>query len=171
MIVAVLKTCLGAAVLLMVTGAAAGAASDREGDVLYQRCAACHLEDGAGVPGAFPPLRRHLREMALRPVGRDYLALVLRFGLHGRITAEGTPYFGAMPAQYPALDEASMADVLNYVLETLNDAAQDPAWKRFDSQEIIDILSRYPKNDNQQILNLRQQAVAPHAPQRHDDRD
>ena len=44
---------------------------------IEQRCAACHLSNGAGVPGAFPPLKTDVRKLAGTVAGRRYLALVV----------------------------------------------------------------------------------------------
>lgn len=97
--------------LLAAPAALADAAAD--GARHYQRCAACHLPTGAGVPGAFPPLGADFRALAVTPAGREYLALVVIKGLMGPLTVEGKTYVGVMPAQ--PLDDAGVAAVLNHV--------------------------------------------------------
>lgn len=89
-------------------------ASD-DGPTIYKRCAACHLANGAGVPGAFPPLKTDVRKLAGTPAGRRYLALVVIRGVSGPITVEGKAYRGMMPAQ-AGLNDAQVAAVLNHVV-------------------------------------------------------
>ncbi len=86
-----------------------------DGATIYKRCAACHLANGAGVPGAFPPLKTDVRALAGTTAGRRYLALVIIRGVSGPITVEGKPYRGMMPAQ-GGLNDAQVAAVLNYVV-------------------------------------------------------
>lgn len=101
--------------LAVAPAALAGAGTD--GAAHYQRCAACHLPTGAGVPGAFPPLGADFRALAVTPAGREYLALVVIKGLMGPLTVEGKTYMGVMPAQ--PLDDAGVAAVLNHVATTI----------------------------------------------------
>ena len=89
----------------------------------YQACAACHLPNAAGVPGAFPPLGENIVAFASSEAGRAYLAVTLRKGIIGAIDVGGQTYRGAMPAQYPLLDDEKAAATLNYILYELNDAA------------------------------------------------
>ena len=86
-----------------------------DGATIYKRCAACHLANGAGVPGAFPPLKTDVRSLAATAAGRRYLALVVIRGVSGPITVEGKAYRGTMPAQ-AGLNDAQVAAVLNYVV-------------------------------------------------------
>lgn len=81
-------------------------------------CGICHLEDGAGVPGAFPPLDQRLSTYAASDAGRNYLVGLLKNGLYGQITVNGTTYNGAMPPLGFQLDTGQMAAMLNYVLQT-----------------------------------------------------
>jgi mono/diheme cytochrome c family protein len=76
-------------------------------------CAACHQADGAGLPGAFPPLVGHAAALA-----RDHRAHLLRLALYGQqgpIEVGGTRYDGAMPGQ-PQLSDDDVAAVLNHVV-------------------------------------------------------
>ena len=85
------------------------------GERIYaQNCAACHQGNGAGIPGAFPPL-----------AGSDYLLSnperaisVLVNGLSGTITVNGQTYNGVMPAVQ--LSDEKMANVLTYILNSWN---------------------------------------------------
>lgn len=102
--------------LLALAGmAATGPATAQDGATIYKRCAACHLANGAGVPGAFPPLKTDVRKLAGTSAGRRYLALVVIRGVSGPITVEGKPYRGTMPAQ-GGLNDAQVAAVLNHVV-------------------------------------------------------
>ena len=118
-----------ASALLLSAGAAV---AQDDGATLYKRCAACHLATGAGVPGAFPPLRGDIRALAAKPEGRRYLALVVIKGVSGPITAEGKTYRGFMPAQ--TLNDAQVATVLNHVLAT--SAKGTPAARPFAAAEV-----------------------------------
>lgn len=98
---------------------------------LTPQCAACHLATGAGVPGAFPPLRDNVRQLASQPAGRRYLTSVVLRGASGPMTVNGKRYSGVMPAQ--ALSDAAVADALNRAL-ALAGAAATPA--RFSAREV-----------------------------------
>lgn len=88
----------------------AGAAAD--GAALYAaRCAACHQANGAGVPGAFPPLAG---SEWLATDAKRLAALVLH-GMTGSITVKGQAYNGAMPAFGTQLDDTEIAAVLTHV--------------------------------------------------------
>lgn len=84
-----------------------------DGAAIYKRCAACHLPNGAGVPGAYPPLGVDFSKLAGSPAGRRYIVLAVLKGVSGPITVAGKPFSGVMPAQ--GLDDASAAAVLNHV--------------------------------------------------------
>ena len=64
-------------------------------------CAACHQDDGRGVPGVYPPLADSIGHFARLLEGRAYLARVLVYGMFGPIRVEDRPYNGLMPP--PAL--------------------------------------------------------------------
>ena len=90
-------------------------------DSEYAVCAACHLPDGNGVPGAFPPLRNRSAAMASMEDGREYLIAVVSYGLMGTIKAGGTTYAGVMPGHKETMPAELIAAVLNYVVFELND--------------------------------------------------
>ena len=64
----------------------------------YARCAACHLADGTGVPGMFPPLAGNAHRFFASPEGRSYLASLVVGGANGAIEIQGVSYAGVMPA-------------------------------------------------------------------------
>ncbi len=89
------------------------AQSIARGDDLYQQyCVQCHLGQGEGVPGVYPPL-----------AGADYFLddpdkgiRAVKYGLHGPIVVNGKPYKGYMAK--PGLDDDEVADVMNYLLHS-----------------------------------------------------
>ena len=81
-----------------------------DGEEIYMDfCMQCHMTNGEGVPGTFPPL-----------ANSDYLDNIdktiyaLKFGLKGPITVNGKPYNSVMVSQ--GLDDEEIADVTNYIL-------------------------------------------------------
>ncbi|MEZ5983009.1 MAG: cytochrome c [Parvularculaceae bacterium] len=126
-------------------GEAAPAAE--HGGKVYQRCAACHLPTGAGVPGAFPRLAGRINQAATGDGGRDYLVMVVSKGLVGEIEIDGRKYRGVMPAQAGLTDE-DIAAVLNYAMalktpgEAAPAAAMEPA-KPFTKEEVAEIRARH----------------------------
>lgn len=75
-------------------------------------CQSCHQADGSGIPGAFPPLAQHAADLAA--ADRDYLPLVLLYGLNGEIVVDGASYNGVMPG-WAQLSDAQIAAVLNVI--------------------------------------------------------
>lgn len=103
-----------------------------DGAALYARCAACHTQSGAGVPGVFPPLGLDVRKLAARPEGRRYLAILVNKGLTGPLVVDGQAYRNFMPAQ--GLDDAQTAAVLNHIGSAI--AKQGPEFKAFTPLEV-----------------------------------
>lgn len=76
----------------------------------YNNCTQCHQVNGAGIPGAFPPL-----DGAERVAGPPHvLAAILLHGLHGPLQVKGQSYNGDMPA-WSQLSDDEIAGVLTYV--------------------------------------------------------
>jgi mono/diheme cytochrome c family protein len=80
-------------------------------NVFTKNCQACHQQNGAGVPGVFPPI-----------VGSDWVTgpaeIVVRIllnGLHEPITVAGATYNGAMPAWRDVLTDQEIAAVASYI--------------------------------------------------------
>lgn len=86
------------------------AKSKERGKQIYEElCVTCHLAEGTGMEGVFPPL-----------ANSDYLAKnkersihAIKFGQEGEITVNGTVYNNVMPAQ--GLSDQEVADVMNYI--------------------------------------------------------
>lgn len=96
-------------------------AQDEYGGDAYATCAACHLPDGVGIPGAFPPLRNRMAGIAALDGGREYLVTVVTYGLMGTIDVQGVQYFGVMAGNAGPMTPADIAAALNYVVFELND--------------------------------------------------
>jgi len=82
-------------------------------------CQACHMADGSGIEGAFPPLAEsdYLNEDLDRAVS----AVV--HGLQGEIVVNGETYNGVMPRQN--LTDEEVANVMTYVLNNFgNDGGE-----------------------------------------------
>lgn len=83
-----------------------------DGEEIYTDfCLQCHMANGKGVPGSFPPL-----------ANSDYLNNIdqsihaIKFGLKGPITVNGKSYNSNMISQ--GLDDEEIADVMNYILRS-----------------------------------------------------
>lgn len=104
-----------------------------DGPSLFKRCAACHLPNGAGIPGAYPPLQADFRALSAKPGGRRYLILAVVKGLAGPITVDGKTFRGVMPAQ-GGMDDLAVATVLNHVATGIANAGK--GFKPFTPAEV-----------------------------------
>ena len=77
-------------------------------EIYHDFCVQCHLPNGMGVEGAFPPLAK-----SDYLVNRQNTIRALKYGLSGSIKVNGKIYNGQMATQ--GLDEEEIADVLNYI--------------------------------------------------------
>lgn len=74
-------------------------------------CVQCHMSNGKGVSGTFPPL-----------ANSDYLNNIdnsiraIKYGLKGPIKVNGKDYNTVMANQ--GLDDEEIADVMNYILRS-----------------------------------------------------
>jgi mono/diheme cytochrome c family protein len=81
------------------------------GQALYAaRCSACHQAGGEGLPGAFPPLKGS--GVVTKDDATKHIRVVLE-GLQGG-KAGGVAYASAMPAFAAVLNDADIADIINY---------------------------------------------------------
>ena len=126
------------------------------GEAGYQRCAACHLPTGEGIPGAFPPLAGRVAQIAASDEGRAYLVSVVNAGLMGSIIVDGTPYMGVMPAQGSSYDAAGISNVLNYTVQEIDKANVQPDWKEFTAGEVATLIKANPEATSQSNAKLRQ---------------
>ena len=134
-----------------------GAAAD-DGENLYARCAVCHLPDGAGIPGVFPPLKDRLDVIAATKQGRAYIAMTIIGGLIGTIEIDGTSYSGAMPAQ--GLSDAEIASVLNYIVSSLSSGTPEN-WQAFSVTEVAKVRQDYSESPGQAAARLRENVPGP----------
>lgn len=89
------------------------------GAAIYDNeCITCHMENGGGIPGAFPPLAKS-----------DYLmnntkaaVNAILNGLSDEIVVNGQTYFGEMSPI--ALSDQEVADVLNFVRNSWGNEAE-----------------------------------------------
>ena len=84
--------------------------------VYLEVCVACHLGEGQGSPGSFPPLAK---SDYLNADKKRALQVVLK-GLNGNITVNGKKYNNVMPAQ--VLEDEDVANVLTYVYNSWGNA-------------------------------------------------
>lgn len=85
------------------------------GKTLYaHNCMACHMEQGTGIAGTFPPLVKSDFLMA-RP---DKGAGIIIHGLQGEITVNGVKYNNIMPAV--SLNDDEVASILTYIHNNFN---------------------------------------------------
>jgi mono/diheme cytochrome c family protein len=83
---------------------------DRGKEVYSINCVSCHMENGEGVEGTFPPL---VKSEFVSGDTRRLINIVLQ-GQAGEIVVNGKTYNMDMPAQSHLSDE-EVADVLNYI--------------------------------------------------------
>ncbi len=133
------------------------------GTKIYQRCAACHLPNGQGVPGAFPALAGRIAEAAATEAGRDYLVMAVVAGVMGEIDVDGRKIRGVMPAQ-AGLADADVAAVLNHAMALPSPAANaNSPPRRFTAQEVAAIKARFGKATPNSVHAIRSGAFAPAA--------
>ena len=151
---------LGCLLLALLGGVSMAVSAEVPGEQEYQRCAACHLPGGEGVPGAFPPLKGRIAALARSPEGRAYLVAVVNVGLIGSVTVDGVPYMGVMPAQGSSYDAAGISRVLNYSVQSLDSSKVSADWKPFTAEEVEAFLaSDAPANGNETMV-LRKSLLA-----------
>ena len=83
-----------------------------DGQEIYKDfCAQCHLEDGKGVKGIYPPLAK---SDFLKDINRTISSI--KYGLKGPIIVNGEKYNSIMVSQ--GLDDEEISDVVNYILNS-----------------------------------------------------
>ena len=90
------------------------------GSQLYQQqCASCHLENGRGIPGKYPPLVGS----AWVTGAPNRLAVLVLDGVKGERGADGARYAGVMPAWRTVLPPADAASLLTYIRQAWGNTA------------------------------------------------
>jgi nitrite reductase (NO-forming) len=90
------------------------------GETVYKtNCAACHQENGAGIPQAFPPLAHsdYLNADKVRTIK------TVTGGLQGKVVVNGQAYNGVMPAW--SLNDDEIAGVLTYIYNSWGNSGKD----------------------------------------------
>lgn len=91
-------------------------------DIYTDFCITCHLADGKGIAGTFPPLDGSNwlteKEKRLETIH------AVKFGLQGPIVVNGEKYDMMMPPQ--GLTDQEVADVLNYAMNSWSNTSKKP---------------------------------------------
>ena len=97
-----------------------------DGQEIYKDfCAQCHLEDGKGVKGIYPPLAK---SDFLKDINKTISSI--KYGLKGPITVNGEKYNSIMVSQ--GLDDEEISDVVNYILNSWGNST-----KQLITEEIV----------------------------------
>ncbi len=122
-----------AAVLMM---ALASLAFAGDGKAVYnQFCASCHMANGQGNPGVFPPVANWAGHFVKNEEGRAVLVHIAAFGMQGQISVQGKNYSGFMPP-YAQLSNAQIADLFNFILNEWNKDLLPKDFKPFTADEV-----------------------------------
>ena len=90
-----------------------------DGQEIYNEfCFQCHLEDGKGVEGIYPPLAK---SDFLIDIDRTISSI--KYGLKGPITVNGEAYNSMMVSQ--GLDDEEISDVVNYILNSWGNSTNE----------------------------------------------
>ena len=92
--------------------AAGGAASAAAGQKVFTtNCSSCHQANGKGQTGVFPPLDGNAVVTGPAPK----VIAIVKNGLSGKISVNGTTYNGQMPAWKGTLSDSDIASVVTYI--------------------------------------------------------
>jgi mono/diheme cytochrome c family protein len=87
-------------------------------------CSVCHGPKGAGTPSLAPPLTAYPARYASSDEGRRQLAITVLNGMFGGIEVQQKHFDFKMP-DFARLDDATLAEVLNFVVFDLAQAGPD----------------------------------------------
>jgi nitrite reductase (NO-forming) len=79
-------------------------------DLYAAECMSCHMENGEGLPGVYPPVAK---TDYLKKPSAHLIDIILK-GQDGEIVVNGVTYNTPMPAQ-AYLDDEKTSDILNYI--------------------------------------------------------
>jgi len=82
---------------------------ERGKELYMESCVTCHLANGQGLKGTFPPLAKS--DFLLKYPEKSIHSI--KFGMNGKVVVNGVTYNNAMPPSGFADDE--IADVMNYI--------------------------------------------------------
>jgi nitrite reductase (NO-forming) len=88
-----------------------GASANDGAGVYSTNCSSCHQTNGAGLPGAFPPLANNA---AVTGDPKNVIHIV-KFGMSGKIQAGSQAYNGTMPAWGQNLSDGQIASVITFI--------------------------------------------------------
>lgn len=91
--------------------AANGASANDGAGVYATNCSSCHQSNGAGLPGAFPPLANN----AVVTGDAKGVIHIVKFGLNGKIVVGTQAYNGTMPAWGQNLSDAQIASAVTFI--------------------------------------------------------
>ena len=90
-----------------------------DGQEIYNDfCVQCHLEDGKGIKGIYPPLAK---SDFLKDINQTIYSI--KYGLKGPITVNGENYNSIMVSQ--GLDDEEISDVVNYILNSWGNSTNE----------------------------------------------
>lgn len=142
------RVALLAGLALTVSGASVSAQAGEIAGAYQQHCAACHLPDGAGVPGAYPRLAGRVEAIAATDAGREYLVQVMAKGLVGALVVDDVRMQGVMPPQ-AMLSEVETALILNALIGFAQ------ASKPFSEAEVAAIRAKHKELPMNAVIGLR----------------
>lgn len=95
---------------------------EADGEKIYlYKCASCHLPDGKGIAGQFPPL-----DGSKIATGDPTVPIrIVMHGLSGPLVVEGKSYEGLMPGWGTQLSSAEIAAVLTHVRSEWSNSADE----------------------------------------------
>ncbi|SAL83692.1 cytochrome c, class I [Caballeronia arvi] len=113
-----------AVIVAMLAALACAAASQAQADDAIRarqdfvlNCMGCHTADGSGIPGKVPALRESLGHFVSLPEGRTFVMRV-------------------PGAANSALNDAELANVLNWLLATMNEQSRPASFRPYTAEEI-----------------------------------
>lgn len=130
-----------------------------DGTDFYQRCASCHLENGKGVVGSFPPLEGHIDKFFGTDAGRQYLMHIILNGAQGRIDVNGNTYFGFMPNVVADLSDEELLILMNYLVQKFGTDKQKTQARVFQKSDIANAKNSRLKARSQ-LKALRKSALS-----------
>ena len=90
----------------------------RGNEIYANDCLHCHLEEGQGIPGVFPPLAQS--DYLVEDLGRTIRSIL--YGQKGEITVNGQVYNGEQPGF--EFTDREAADIMNYIQNSWNNSAE-----------------------------------------------
>lgn len=83
---------------------------ERGKELYITNCQNCHMADGKGVSGAFPPLAKS--DYLMKDLNRSIKQVL--YGAQGKMVVNGVTYNGSMMG-YKMLSNQEVADIMNYI--------------------------------------------------------